>query len=486
MAERQADEYHRQSPPDEYQHYEEEQPGLVDGIRFLYQHRLGLAARFVVFFGIGVIASLYFILRAPISVSGTVGLAFRGIERHEYPTGKKFSVEDFRAPGALAKALDDVGISKETLDIRGLASHLYVDPVIPADIQARWKKQEREGTRRDEYYPNEFNVSMQVTGLNNSQRLRLFDALIKRYQERVKFEQKSALSFIVASDVSYDKLSTIYDFWDVPALFRDRYRSLNGQINNVIEETLQSQDSKYQMAFRDIARELNIWETTRLQTLEALTYQGHLVRNRDIMIQRVQYQIEDLDIRIKQKTQEAAQAERLLDIVDRPKALLSSQVSNERGIPVVDITALEKLIKSDYVAPLVDRISKLQQEAQALEADKLRLQRQLVWLPKAANVDLEHLPPGYREMIQTLSAELKSIIQNYNRLLDEYLTATVTSLVTIKQSPIVGREGLSPALMLAGVVVMAVLLSVMMMGIEHLFQKAREQANPAGKAHTAD
>lgn len=475
MAEQLAGDHRQAIPADPYQDEEYQEPGLVDGIRFLYQRRLRLAVRFIAFFGIGVIGFLYFRYTTPTIVQGTLGLGFRGIERNEYPSGKKFSVEDFRSPDLLTKALGDVGVPKETIDLRQLASQLYITPVIPGDIQNRWKMQEKQGARKDEYYPNEFNIGIQASELSNAQRVRMFDALVQRYQERVKYEQKSALSFVSGSDAPYEKLATSYDFWDIPALFRDTYRALNGQVSTLITESLQYQDPKYQLAFHDIARDLNTWEKTRLQALEALTYQGRLVKNRDIMIQRVQYRIEDIDIQIKQKTQEASEAERLLGLVERPRALLAGQLSNEKGLPIVDVSALDKLIKSDYVGPVVDRISKLQQETQALEADKTRLQKQLAWLPKASNVDLKQLPPGYKELIQTLSSELNAIIQNYNRLLDEYLTATITSLVTVKQSPIITREGYSSMMILAGIVFMSFFLAIFMMSLEHLYQKAKAQ-----------
>ena len=202
-------------------------------------------------------------------------------------------------------------------------------------------------------------------------------------------------------------------------------------------------------------------------------YQGRLVKNRDIMLQRIQYRIEDIEIQIQQKKREAAEAERLLGLIDRPKALLAGQLSTEKGLPMVDISALDRLIKSDYVGPVVDRISKLQQDAQSLETEKSRLQKQLEWLPKANNVDLQHLPPGHKELILTLSSELNAIIQNYNGLLDEFLTATITNLVAVKQSPIITREGYSSSLMLAGIVILSFFLAIFMVAVEHLFHKAK-------------
>ncbi len=455
--------------------------GLLDGIRFLYLHRLGLAMRFLVFFGLGIVAIVHNRLSAPIVVQGTLSLAFRGMERFEYPSGKKFSVEDLRSPGLLSKALVDAGMAREKGDLKNLAAQILITPVIPPDIQSRWKKADKEGTKKEDYYPNEFNIGFQIASLTNGQLIRLFDALAENYRERVKYEQAAALKFVSDTDFSYDRLASSYDFWDIPELFQNSYRLLDNQLSTLIAESLQYSDAKYQMSFRKIADELRTWQTTRLQPLEALTYEGHLVKNRDIMMQRIQYRLGDIEIQIKQKTQEASEAERLLGIISKPNALLAGQFNNKDGMPIVDASALDKLIKSDYVGPVVSRISKLQAETQTLEADRARLQKQLVVLPKASNVALQQLPPGYRALIDTLSSELKAIAQNYNGLLDEYLTATITSLVTIKQAPVVTREeGYSSATLLIGLVVLSFFLAISLMGIEHLFHKIRTMTASAG------
>jgi hypothetical protein len=309
----------------------------------------------------------------------------------------------------------------------------------------------------------------------------LFDALTENYRRQVKYEQEAALKFAGGAEFSYEKLASSYDFWDVPELFQSTYRLLNDQLTTLMAESRQYSDAKYQLAFSRIGNDLNTWQITRLQALEALTYEGHLVKNRDIMLQRVQYRIGDIDIQIKQKAQEANEAERLLGVISKPSAMLAGQLNNRDGMPIVDASALDKLIKSDYIGPVVSRISKLQAETQILEADRARLQRQLAALPKANNVDLRQLPAGYKELIDALSSELKAIAQNYNGLLDEYLTATITSLVTVKQAPVITREGYSSVMLLIGMVTLSFILAISLMGIEHLFRTVK--AMPAGARH---
>lgn len=450
------------------QYYEpgyEEAPSF-DILGFFYRHRVKLLVSFAVIFGAGLCAYFLWYLLGDKTVSGTVQLLFQGIEKQEYPSGRKFTIEDFRSPDLLSRAVASAGLSEKRIDPKELAAQLYVTPVIPAEVEARWKVQERAGNKREEYFPNEFRIEIALGGLNDAERMHLFGAVIKGYQDRVKFEQASALGFVSSWETSYDKLAAAYDFWDLPALFGDRYALLKGRIAAVIAESLQHQDPRFQLEFREIAQALDTWYATRLLALEALTYQGRLIKNRDIMMQRTQYRIEDLEIRIRQKTQEAAEAMKLLEAVERPRALLAGQLSNKEGLPIVDASALDKLIKSDYVGPVVQRISRLQEEIQAMEAEKARLQKQLSWLPKASNITLAQLPAGHKGLVEALSTELKAITERYNRMLDDYLTATITSRVVIGRSPVLARRGPSPILVMAGLGVLSFFLSLAYVGLE--------------------
>ncbi len=464
-------------PPhrDSYSDVEPEGPGLVDAVRFLYQRRLKLLARFLVIFAVGLVAVLYLYLTSPKTVEGVLGLMFQGIERRQYPSGREFTVEDFRSAELLSRALADADISPDRSSIRDLAAHIVVTPAIPSEIQNRWKKQDRDGVRREDYFPNEFKIGIDIKELTNAQRMRLFDAVVDRYRQRIKADQESALSFISQLATGYEKLAGIYDFWDIPGFFRETSQSLTRQLDRLIIASSTSQDPKWQLSFREVAKDLDIWERTRLEALEALTYQGGLVRNRDIISQRVQYQIADLDVEIQQKKQEANEALRLIEVAGRPSALLAGQFSNKEGLPMVDASALDRLIKSDYIGPVVKQISKLQGEAQILEAQKTRLEKQLSWLPKAKNTDLKQLPAGYRELIEILGSELNTIVQEYNHLLDGYLNDTVTSLVVVIQPPVITRGGYSPVLLIVGVIILSALLAVSLLAAEHLFRQAREE-----------
>jgi hypothetical protein len=64
-------------------------------------------------------------------------------------------------------------------------------------------------------------------------------------------------------------------------------------------------------------------------------------------------------------------------------------------------------------------------------------------------------------------------MRKYNHLLEEFLKATITSLVVIKQSPVITWDGSSPILILAGIAGLSVILTIALLSVQRLLEKAR-------------
>src|SRR5215470_3493753 len=139
--------------PEGYIPADAEPPTFRDAVRFLYDRRVRLAAHFVIFCVIGLLGFVAWLALLPRHAGGRALLTFRGIETGNYPSGKKFSTEDFRSPDVVAGALADAGIPREGLDLSKLSARINVIPIIPPDVISRWKKQDRDGTKREEYVP---------------------------------------------------------------------------------------------------------------------------------------------------------------------------------------------------------------------------------------------------------------------------------------------------------------------------------------------
>lgn len=475
MMEQEASVQHRQPEP-LLASAEPEPPTLADAIRFLHRKRMALLARFGMFAALGLVVFAIWLWVTPRHVEGRLVLSFRGIEKGDYPSGRKFSPGDLRARDVLSGALADAGIGAGRADLNRVSARLEVLPIIPSGVLSRWKKADRDGVKREDYSPSDFDLALSVPGLSVGEHVRLLDAILKRYQSRVKFEESAALGFISNwSEASYRDLVDQYDYWDIPDILDQNVELLNRYLKELIENSMNYKDPASQFSFRDTQKELKIWSATRLEALKGVTYRGRLVKNKDTALLTAQYRLEDLDIQVRRRTGEALEAMKLLEASQKSQALAATQSATRDGLPIVDASVLDRLVRSDYLGPLVKRISELQEETKRLEAEKWRLEKDTTLLPQARNITPSELPAGYRELVATVSGELGKIIQNYNRLLDSYLTATVSKLVVVKDGPRITR-GASASLVLLGILGLAALASIFLVILQHVVRSSLRSA----------
>lgn len=452
---------------------ENQEPTFGDLLRFLWGRRVRLTSLFVVFAGLSLAGLLVwrFLIARPVA-EGTLSLTFRGIERYEYPSGRKFSIEDLRSPRVLSRARTSAGLPAD-FPLERLSVGTEITPVIPSEIQARWRKQDRDGVKREEFFPQDFRIRVAANGLQGDQRLQFLSALAKSYQDDVRFEQQSSLRHVAdfSSESATDLLKN-YDTWDLPNLLQEWERTFRQQVETLVHESREFRDPKFGLSFRDIANDLQTWRATRLEELTAFIYKGRVVRNRDLMVKRLQQRVDELNVEIGQFNGEAEQSSKLIESLDRSKPLLAGPLTNRDGAPLVDSSALEKLVRSDYIGPVVKRITELHQKAQEVEADRARAERELSLLSKPEPLAAgEASKARLEELVARVTGDLSAIVKNFNRVLDEYLTASVTSVVILKEGPRVTREGPPLTTLAAILLVLSAILPFVVVFVEESVRK---------------
>jgi hypothetical protein len=447
-----------------------EGPSFSDAIRFLHGRRVGLTARFILSLGLGLIGFLLWFLLGRQVVGGRIILTFEGIERGEYPSGKTFSVEDLRGAEILHAAANDAGLPRD-IDLNRLSANIEIIPIIPAEVLARWRKQDRDGQRREEFVPNQFEMRIRTEPALSGKGIRLFDAIVKRYRARVKFDEKAALRFL--SDISaanYDDLVKIYDYWEIPYVLDQNVDLLRRYLTQLIKESRDYKDPHSNYSFRSLATELDVWSAIRLEALKALTSKGRLVRDKDVALLTMQYRIESYDIQVRQTAQEAADALRLVEAVQKPQTLAVTQSAGTNSIPIVDNAVIDRLMRSDYLAAGSAHFD-LQERTMKLQAEKARLEKDIGYLGQARNLTPKDLPASHREIITASSSELSAIVRRYNAVLDSYLNDVLANAVLVREGPRLIRGG-SPVVALAAIVIVSALLALLAVMSEHLIRKA--------------
>ena len=174
------------APHEPSTHHMEAEPTFGNLLHFFWARRVRLISIFLVSAGLLCVGLLFWrLVIARAVIEGTLDMSFRGIERHEYPSGKKFSIEDIRSPQVLALARANAGLPSGTA-VQDLYVGVEIAPVIPSEVQARWRKQDRDGAKREEFFPREFRIRVHPKGLTNDQSAQFLSALVKAYQDEAR------------------------------------------------------------------------------------------------------------------------------------------------------------------------------------------------------------------------------------------------------------------------------------------------------------
>jgi len=436
-------------------------PTVGDLLRYLWGRRVRLLLLFLLLSGVGGIGLLGWWLFAPRSAHALIVLGFRGIERHEYPSGKSFSIEDLRSPKVLARALDEVGLPAGSTDLEELYRGIDVVPIVPITVVERWKKQARDGTKREEFLPSEFALEVRPKDLDDTERVQLLYALVKAYQDEVKYEQEAEVHRMAAAKLPIEGLTKLYDYWDIPLLLRAQADLLATRLAVLIRDSQNFRDPGVNLGFRDVNRELETWRDTRLETLAAVVHRERLVKDPDAMLRRLEERRTNLDIELTRINAQVASATKLLEVVGQPQAVLAGQAAQREGAPLLDVPALEKILRSDYVGPVVNKMLLLQQEAAVTAAAKERVQHEIELLGTRSDGWRSAPPAGFDELVTLVTTNFDEIVGRYEKVLDAYLDASVIRYVTLREGPHLRRPGARIALLAAGVVFTAAVLALL-------------------------
>jgi hypothetical protein len=451
-------------------------PTFGDAVRYLWERRVRLAKYFFGLLALGVVGTLVWSFSRERVVEATLSLGFKGIEKGEYPNGRKFAIADIRGPKVLQKAIKEIGKEKSFSAVDMVARGIQVQPLIPGEIQARWKMQDKAGTKREEYSPSNFLITARPKGMTPDESVQLLYALLQAYQQDVKNEQLGALKFMgEVSRYKPDELIRLYDYWDLPRILGENVATLKDHLHGLTEEAKDFRDPKFNVSFQDLEQDLSVWSSTRLESLRGLVDGDRLVKNRDLMVKRLQARQEQLDIQIRGVTQELLEATKLLETVDRPRTTLAGPMSGKDGLPVIDTNALDRLVASDYTSGVVRRVTDLQEKKTKLQEAQWAAERDLALLAKAHDVLLENLPPTFEREVGVVTTDLVRILDAYNKLLSSYLDATVTSQVTLRDGPRVVRLGPSTVMVLAGVVFVCAALALLLLIVDQSVRAAMER-----------
>lgn len=463
---------------------EESPPTFSDLLRYLWDRRVRLLVWFVLFSGVGGIVLAAWWMFAARSAHAVVSLDFRGIERHEYPSGRKFVVEDLRSPKLLAKALADTGLERGSYRLQDVYRGIDVVPIVPVTVLERWKKQDRDGVQRTEFLPNEFALDVAPPGLDDEQRIRLLYAMVAAYQAEAKYEQEAERHRISRFDhADAGELVSRHDHWDIPILLRSHADGFATHVAALVRESQDFRDPGLNLGFLAVKRELEVWRMTGLEALAAMVHRDRLTQDREATLQRLQERQANLDIDLQKVTAEADATARLLQVVEQTRPVLAGQAAARDGAPLLDVATLEKVLKSDYVGPVVRRAGELNTEAARIAAARSQVEREIALLKDATDAGRAAPPGDFERLVVKVVQDLDRIVERYLKVLDAYLDAALTSSITLREGPYLRLPGPRVALIAVVDVFAAAMLSLMIViGADSLRREPRARTGDSAPA----
>ena len=104
-------------------------PSFGDAIRYVWERRVRLAKFFLGLLALGVIGTLWWSTSRVQIAEAMLSLGFKGIEKGEYPNGRKFAIADIRGPKVLQMAVKEIGKEKRFPAVDMVARGIQVQPV---------------------------------------------------------------------------------------------------------------------------------------------------------------------------------------------------------------------------------------------------------------------------------------------------------------------------------------------------------------------
>jgi hypothetical protein len=150
------------------------------------------------------------------------------------------------------------------------------------------------------------------------------------------------------------------------------------------------------------------------------------------------------------------------------------------------MSTLDKILKSDYVGPVVVRARDLHEEAAKTAAAKERVQREIALLTRASEgssgSSTGEPPAGFEDLVVLVAGDLDRIVQRYLQVLDGYLDASVTRYVTLREGPYLRLAGASMAVLAVAIVFTAAIVSLLIVIVSDSLRGGPRGSGDAGHA----
>lgn len=387
------------------------------------------------------IGGIYILINTHSVSECKVAITFSGIDKHEYPNGKKFEMSDLIPSDAAIQAANVIqNPKKRKIFENNPKSFLFVDPFIPVEVQEKAIEIKKVRKETLNYLPNQYYIKfVQKLGgpISGRERKQILYSLVKSYEQRFYDNFVNRQLLTIELPQSLIKNSDYIDSFEVLNNTADNYMRFLG---NRIELAGYYQSSKTGKSFVDLQTELNNLRDIELIGVDAIIYYYRLSKYKDFLLTRTQYKIKRMEQEREKKMLETEMVNNLLKQVlekDKSGANTTMPIGTPNTQIVVDADTIEKLNQKEYLNLLIKRSLESGVASQNLGVDKKYLQEyiDLLQTTHGKELDVATAKVFVEKRLEAIRIELIRIAKAANELNQEFLNSRYSKVIMITEEP---------------------------------------------------
>jgi hypothetical protein len=370
-----------------------------------------------------------------------VALTFSGIDKHEYPNGKKFEMSDLIPSDSAIKAANVIqNPKKRKIFEKNPKSFLFVDPFIPIEVQEKAIEMKKVRKETLYYLPNQYYIRfIQELGgpISGRDRKQILYSLVQSYEQSFYEDFVGRQLLTVELPQSLIKNSDYIDSFEVLNNTADNYKKF---IEKRIEEAGYFQSIKTGKSFVDLQTELKNLMEIELVGVDSLIYYYHLSKYKDFLLTKTQYKIKRMEQAREKKMLETEMVNNLLkQVLEKDKS--GANTAMPLGTPntqiVLDADTIDKLNQKEYLNLLIKRSLESGVESQNLGVDKKYLQEYIELLQKSQvkETDVASAKKFVESRLEAIRLELIRIAKGANELNQEFMSTKYSKVIMITEEP---------------------------------------------------
>ncbi len=387
------------------------------------------------------IGGIYILINTNSVSECKVAITFSGIDKHEYPNGKKFEMNDLIPSDAAIQAANVIqNPKKRKIFETNPRAFLFVDPFIPVEVEEKAFEMKKVRKETLNYLPNQYYVRfIQKLGgpISGRERKQILYSLVKSFETKFYDNFVNRQLLTIELPQSLIKNSDYIDSFDVLNNTADNYMRFLG---NRIELAGYYQSSKTGKSFVDLQTELNNLKDIELIGVDALIYYYRLSKYKDFLLTRTQYKVKRMEQSREKKMLETEMVNNLLkQVLEKDKSSLNAAMPlGTANTPILlDADTIDKLNQKEYLNLLIKRSLESGVESQNLGVDKKYLQEYIDLLQKAhgSEVDAATAKVFVEKRLEAIRLELIRIAKAANELNQEFLNSKYSKVIMITEEP---------------------------------------------------